>query len=62
MRSYEGEACNDASSQTSNFRTDQAVVNVIRSMLTEIAEEGTLTEHQLWRSAGFLVGMLSKEQ
>ncbi len=62
MRSYERGACNDASSQTSNFRTDQAVVDVIRSMPTEIVEEGTLTEQQLWRNAGFFVGMLSKEQ
>ena len=31
-------------------------------MLTEIVEEGTLTEQQLWRNAGFIVGMLSKEQ
>ncbi len=62
MYSREREACNDSSSQTSNFGTDQAVVDVIRSMLTEIAEEGTLTEQQLWRNAGFLFGMLSKEQ
>jgi hypothetical protein len=62
MRSYERGACNDASSQTSNLRTDQAAVDIIRSILTEIAEEGTLTEQQLWRNAGFIVEMLSKEQ
>ncbi len=62
MHGYERGAYNDASSQISNFRTDQAVVDVILSMLTEIAEEGTLTEQQLWRNAGFIVGMLSKEK
>ncbi len=30
--------------------------------LLEIVEEGTLTEQQLWRNGGFIVGMLSKEQ
>ena len=44
------------------LRTDLAIVDAIRSMLTEIAEEDTLTEQQLWRNTGFIVGMLSKER
>jgi hypothetical protein len=41
------------------LRTDLALVDAIRGFLTEIAEEGRLTEQLLKRNTGFLIGILS---
>lgn len=43
-----------------HLRTDLDVIEVIKGMLTEIAEEGNLSEQVLKRNTGFLLGMLSK--
>ena len=42
------------------IRTDMGLVEVIRSMLTEVAVESGLPEQQLRRSTGFIIGILSK--
>jgi hypothetical protein len=41
--------------------SDDALVEVIRAMLTEVAEEGHLTEQRLRQSTGFILGLLSLE-
>lgn len=38
--------------------SDEALVDAIRSMLTEVAVERGLSEQQLRRSRGFIVGLL----
>ena len=43
------------------LKTDLALVEAIRGFLTEIAEEGRLTEQLLRRNTGFLIGILSLE-
>ena len=43
------------------LRTDLALVDAIRGFLTEIAEEGRLTDQLLKRNTGFLIGILSLE-
>jgi hypothetical protein len=43
-----------------SMRTDTGLVEVIRAMLTEVAVERGLSEQQLRRSTGFIVGILSK--
>lgn len=44
------------------FCTDMGLVEVIRAMLTEYAVEMGLSEQQLRRSTGFIIGILSKGQ
>ena len=41
-------------------RTDIGLVEVIRAMLTEYAVEMDLSEQQLRRSTGFIIGILSR--
>jgi hypothetical protein len=41
--------------------SDDALVEVIRAMLTEVAEEGHLTEQRLRHNAGFILGLLRSE-
>jgi hypothetical protein len=43
------------------FRTDMGLVEVVRAMLTEYAVEMGLSEQQLRRSTGFIIGILSRE-
>jgi hypothetical protein len=43
------------------LKADLALVDAIRGMLTEIAEEGHLTEQVLKHNVGFLIGILSLE-
>lgn len=43
------------------LKTDLALVDAIKGFLTEIAEEGHLTEQLLKRNTGFLIGILSLE-
>ena len=42
------------------FRTDLGLVETVRGMLTEYAVEMGLTEQQLRRSTGFIIGILSR--
>lgn len=41
------------------IRTDLGLVEVVREMLTEVAVEMGLSEQQLRRSTGFIIGILS---
>lgn len=41
------------------IRTDLDLVDAIKGMLTEIAEEGNLTERVLKHNTGFILGILS---
>ena len=41
-------------------RTDIGLIEVIRAMLTEYAVEMRLSEQQLRRSTGFIIGILSR--
>ncbi len=41
--------------------TDLGLVEVVRGMLTEYAVEMGLSEQQLRRSTGFIIGILSRE-
>ena len=41
------------------LHTDLVLIEAIREMLTEIAEEGHLTEQVLKHNTGFLLGILS---
>lgn len=41
------------------LKTDLDLIEVIRAMLTEIAEEGHLTEEVLKSNTGFILGILS---
>jgi hypothetical protein len=41
------------------IRTDLDLIDAIRGMLTEIAEEGHLTEQVLKHNTGFILGILS---
>lgn len=41
------------------FQTDLDLIEAIRGMLTEIAEEGHLSEQVLRSNTGFLLGLLS---
>ena len=41
--------------------SDMGLVEVIRAMLTEVAVERGLSEQQLRRSTGFIIGILSRE-
>ncbi len=41
------------------IRTDMGLVETIRAMLTEVAVESGLSEQQLRRSTGFIIGILS---
>ena len=43
------------------IRTDMGLVEVVRAMLTEYAVEMGLSEQQLRRSTGFIIGILSRE-
>lgn len=43
------------------IRTDMGLVEVVRAMLTEVAVERGLSEQQLRRSTGFIIGILSRE-
>lgn len=43
------------------IHTDMALVEVIRAMLTEVAVEMGLSEQQLRRSTGFIIGILSRK-
>ncbi len=43
------------------LRTDLDLVEVLKGLLTEIAEEGWLTEQLLRRQTGFIIGILSLE-
>jgi len=42
------------------FRTDMSLVETVRAMLTEFAVEMGLSEEQLRRSTGFIIGILSR--
>ena len=42
------------------IRTDIGLVEVVRAMLTEYAVEMGLSEQQLRRSTGFIIGILSR--
>ena len=42
------------------IRTDMGLVEVVRAMLTEVAVEMGLSEQQLRRSTGFIIGILSR--
>lgn len=42
------------------IRTDMGLVEVVRAMLTEYAVEMGLSEQQLRRSTGFIIGVLSR--
>ena len=42
------------------IRTDLGLVEVVRGMLTEYAVEMGLSEQQLRRSTGFIIGILSR--
>ena len=44
-----------------SIRTDMGLVEVVRAMLTEYVVEMGLTEQQLRRSTGFIIGILSRE-
>ncbi|MGI9057871.1 MAG: hypothetical protein ACR2H5_04785 [Ktedonobacteraceae bacterium] len=41
--------------------TDMGLVEVVQAMLTEYAVEMGLSEQQLRRSTGFIIGILSKD-
>jgi hypothetical protein len=43
-----------------SIRTDMGLVEVVRAMLTECAVEMGLSEQQLRRSTGFIIGILSR--
>ncbi len=43
-----------------SMRTDTGLVEVVRAMLTEVAVERGLSEQQLRRSTGFIIGILSR--
>lgn len=43
------------------IRTDMGLVETIRAMLTEVAVESGLSEQQLRRSTGFIIGILCLE-
>ncbi len=40
--------------------TDMGLVEIVQAMLTEVAVERGLSEQQLRRSTGFIIGMLSR--
>ena len=42
------------------FRTDLGLVETVRAMLTEYAVEMGISEQQLRRSTGFIIGILSR--
>jgi hypothetical protein len=42
------------------IHTDMGLVEIVRAMLTEVAIERGLSEQQLRRSTGFIIGILSK--
>ena len=42
------------------IRTDMGLVDVVRSMLTEVAVERGISQQQLRRSTGFIIGILSR--
>ena len=42
------------------FRTDMSLVETVRAMLTEYVVEMGLSEQQLRRSTGFIIGILSR--
>ena len=44
---------------TYRIRTDMGLIEVVRAMLTEVAVEMGLSEQQLRRSTGFIIGILS---
>jgi hypothetical protein len=44
------------------IRTDLDLLDAIKGMLTEIAEEGDLTEFLLKHNTGFILGILSLEK
>jgi hypothetical protein len=43
-----------------SIRTDIGLVDVVRATLTEVAVERGLSEQQLRRSTGFIIGILSR--
>jgi hypothetical protein len=42
-----------------HIRTDLSLVETIQSMLTEVAVESGLSDQQLRRSTGFIIGIIS---
>jgi hypothetical protein len=42
------------------IRSDMGLIEVVRAMLTEYAVEMGLSEQQLRRSTGFIIGILSR--
>ena len=42
------------------IHTDMGLVEAVRAMLTEVAVDMGLSEQQLWRSTGFIIGILSR--
>jgi len=43
-----------------SIHTDMGLVEVVQAMLTEVAVEIGLSEQQLRRSTGFIIGILSR--
>lgn len=43
-----------------SIRTDMGLVEVVQAMLTEVAVEMGLSEQQLRRSTGFIIGIMSR--
>ena len=41
--------------------TDMGLIEVVRAMLTEVTVESGVSEQQLRRSTGFIIGILSRE-
>jgi len=42
-----------------SIQTDMGLVEIVQAMLTEVAVERGLSEQQLRRSTGFIIGILS---
>ena len=42
------------------IRTDMGLVEIVRTMLTEVSVERGLSEQQLRRSTGFIIGIMSR--
>ena len=52
------EEANEPRYRNCGLRTDLDLVEVLKGLLTEIAEEGWLTEQLLKRQTGFIIGIL----
>ena len=55
------EEANEPRYRDCRLKTDVDLVEALKGLLTEIAEEGWLTEQLLRRQAGFIIGILSLE-